>query len=613
MASTAQALVRGLPSGGVDGQIVTLSSGVPAWVNNPYGAPSWGVITGTLANQTDLDNRFKAIEGKYVRATRFASVSAGTGTVAIPANNTVILDDFGGTVDAVVSEVSGGKPTYVSAKTAAGAIISTTFDASGNYVLSGTPTSYPVAIVYRTRCTLVNFDNSAADIIDSTVNTGVNFVQFATVAAAEAATVSSDTIAYIAEKEALYNYCTGCMVPRDGDLILNTGAGGNTRWEMIQKNSRNFGDTGIIAIDGAVLSTPDTTTLRLTVATGFTYAVKGKRKTLAPGDYDIVMTGPSAQKYIYFDDDSGVMKQGTTFFDFKTQAPLAIVFWGGTTIGGVQTEFHGMRDAVWHASEHKYVGTRYDSGFTFTANVQPDTTNNPADSTCEYLWSTSGTIADEDALVTVDSTGQWAQVLGSGLTSTTAAVLWAFYWNGTRIAGVSPMADRTPFIHAGGNTLPQWNNGGTLEAAVDGDYVVYHYFAAPFINGLALFMRPHNAKYTTLAAALTATPSNLIWTSFSEYKHLYTAVFRCRTGFTNTTHRCKMVSLQSYRLTPGSPSSGFSATDHQALSNRSAANAHPATSVFTDTTNFGALLSASDLTVQQALDTLDNHTHGYCK
>jgi hypothetical protein len=52
--------------------------------------------------------------------------------------------------------------------------------------------------------------------------------------------------------------------------------------------------------------------------------------------------------------------------------------------------------------------------------------------------------------------------------------------------------------------------------------------------------------------------------------------------------------------------STFTTQDHQSLSNRASANAHPASSINTDVTNFNNLLSATDTDVQTALNTLNN-------
>lgn len=112
---------------------------------------------------------------KYVRSTRFAIINSGTsGSLALPSNSTVVLDDFGGTVDAVVTQVSGGKPTKLPALTAAGAVVATTFDASGNWAFTGTPSAYPVAIVYRVQQLLGNFDSTSSDIWGDAENQGAS-------------------------------------------------------------------------------------------------------------------------------------------------------------------------------------------------------------------------------------------------------------------------------------------------------------------------------------------------------------------------------------------------------------------------------------------------------
>jgi hypothetical protein len=195
--------------------------------------------------------------------------------------------------------------------------------------------------------------------------------------------------------------------------------------------------------------------------------------------------------------------------------------------------------------------------------VQTDNNNNPgSDNTVSYLWSTAGVIQDEDFQST-PGTGQWLQTLGSGLTSTTAAIFNFFYFNGTVITTADAMADRSPFLHSG--TTPQWENAGVLTNAVSNDYIVYHYFASPMTGGWAVFARPHNAKYTSLALARAARPSQLTWSNYAELKHLYTAIFRVNTAWGNT-HDCKLVALDDYRTLPGTPTAATAPTAHSSLS-----------------------------------------------
>jgi hypothetical protein len=112
------------------------------------------------------DARITTLENTNVRSTRFATISSGTsGTVTIPTNSSVILDDFGGTTDAVVSELSGGRPAFVQVYTTTGGLVAATFDTNGAYTLSGTPATYPICIIYRVRQSLINFDDTDADIV----------------------------------------------------------------------------------------------------------------------------------------------------------------------------------------------------------------------------------------------------------------------------------------------------------------------------------------------------------------------------------------------------------------------------------------------------------------
>lgn len=105
------------------------------------------------------------IGGKNVRTTRFVSIGAGTsGTASLPSNSTVVLDDFGGTVDAVVLQISGGKPLKAPALTALGSVVAATFDAGGNWTFNAAPATYPVALVYRVQQTELNFSSTDADI-----------------------------------------------------------------------------------------------------------------------------------------------------------------------------------------------------------------------------------------------------------------------------------------------------------------------------------------------------------------------------------------------------------------------------------------------------------------
>jgi hypothetical protein len=290
------------------------------------------------------------------------------------------------------------------------------------------------------------------------------------------------------------------------------------------------------------------------------------RFTLPAGNHDCTISGAAGIKFVGFNDGTLTFVVQDAVWDFNTQCPIAIVYWNGSAIvAAPQTEYHGIRDTIWHAYTHQFLGLQYRSGLVFTGSVQADTNADPgATETVYNLWSTTGTVQDED-FGSSPGTGQWAQTLGSGLTTTTAAILPFFYYNGSAVTSNAAMADRAPFIHPGANTPPRWENAGVLTASVTGDYIVYHYFVTPMVGGWSIFSRPHNAKYASLAAALAASPTQLTWSNYAEVKHIYTAVFRVNTNWANS-HRCKLVSLRDFRLIAASPTTAISPTAHASLS-----------------------------------------------
>jgi hypothetical protein len=88
----------------------------------------------------------------------YAEINAANGAITKPANSTIMLDQFFGGIDAVISTISGGKPTGEMPVTAGGTLVDvTSFDALGNFVLSGTPSSFPCALIYTIKISAANY------------------------------------------------------------------------------------------------------------------------------------------------------------------------------------------------------------------------------------------------------------------------------------------------------------------------------------------------------------------------------------------------------------------------------------------------------------------------
>lgn len=103
-----------------------------------------------------------------VRSTRFESISSGTsGSLALQANQEIVLDDFGGTTDAIVTTIESGRPTNEPAQTSTGDLVAATLDDLGNWSLIGVPDSYPVALIYRVREPFKQYNDTDSSIIGS--------------------------------------------------------------------------------------------------------------------------------------------------------------------------------------------------------------------------------------------------------------------------------------------------------------------------------------------------------------------------------------------------------------------------------------------------------------
>ncbi len=106
-----------------------------------------------------IKSRISHLENTWVHAYWYESVGAGTsGTLAPPSGGVIELDRFASGVDALASTITGGEVDWKSPVTAGGVVIAATLDGSGNWTITGTPSAYPVAVIYAYRVKLKDFD-----------------------------------------------------------------------------------------------------------------------------------------------------------------------------------------------------------------------------------------------------------------------------------------------------------------------------------------------------------------------------------------------------------------------------------------------------------------------
>jgi hypothetical protein len=107
-----------------------------------------------------LTFRVSTLENNEYKITYFESVSAATGTITKPAQSTILLDQFFSGIDAYVSTIVNGQPTGILPQTSGGAPVDvSSFDALGNYTLTGTPSAFPVAIIYILKIKSIYYSN----------------------------------------------------------------------------------------------------------------------------------------------------------------------------------------------------------------------------------------------------------------------------------------------------------------------------------------------------------------------------------------------------------------------------------------------------------------------
>ena len=125
------------------------------------------IFTG-VGGDPSLDPRITNLENNEYKILYFETISAATGTISKPTGSTILLDQFYSGGDAIVETLSNGQPTGQSPLTVGGSVVSvSSFDASGNYTLSGTPSSFPVALVYIFKIKAIDYVNLTIDNIMS--------------------------------------------------------------------------------------------------------------------------------------------------------------------------------------------------------------------------------------------------------------------------------------------------------------------------------------------------------------------------------------------------------------------------------------------------------------
>lgn len=229
----------------LDATIALVINGAPANLNTLAelatainNDPAFSTTINNLINA--LTTRTSNLEANEFKITYYLPITTATGTITKPIGSTILLDQYAGGVDALVSTMSSSKPTGVLPKTAGGVDVDVaTFDALGNYTLTGTPSPFAVndvCLIFVIKISALNLANALienrldiqeTDITPGTVadfNTGSNNSRYATPLALEASKYLNQSGTKISCSLSGTNSYTGTIAP------AITGYANGQRW-----------------------------------------------------------------------------------------------------------------------------------------------------------------------------------------------------------------------------------------------------------------------------------------------------------------------------------------------------------------------------------------------
>lgn len=354
--------------------------------------------------------------------------------------------------------------------------------------------------------------------------------------------------------------------------------------------------------------TYDLATRTLTISGTFEYYHRGK-KYIKNNVSESLQHGSSIGQYFYYYNGETLTVNAVNVpWSILTDAMITLVYYNSTAAttnwSGAEAilleERHGVTmSAPTHKEFHYNYGT-YVPG-TGLFGLTGLSLSSGADLT---YGCASGYIADEDIETYI------AAIADSGGVGTEYP---CFYRSGSGQEW-RWTSQAKPCIFSGSN--PQYNQltGGSYQlTSITSNNTYFNMFlcAMPFLSSTTAAVNYRfvwvigQTTYTTQSAAAAATfKSELSFAGFpsAEIRPLHQVIMKFSTAGGGTTTIEQTIDVQAVGI---SLSGTGGTSDHNILSNRSAANQHPASSVSTDTTLFNGILTSSQTTVQLALDRLD--------
>ena len=333
------------------------------------------------------------------------------------------------------------------------------------------------------------------------------------------------------------------------------------------------------------------------------YFVNGTRyQIVSAGGGDIgryvELPDTTALNYVYF--TPAGLQVSTTRWTYGVEVPVATVY---TIVGSDPVYFADERHELAMDTKtlqyiHETDQVRYNSGLDLSYVAGGGTLDSDAQITL-----TDGVLYDADMKLDVQHAAVPAAFYEQQL-RLPAALLPVFYrdgtvWNRKAASAYPAYTDPISRLRFNSYSAPNWS---TIEADES-------YFVASFVVATNDVRYPvavvlgQRQDATLITAQNNNSFSGLDLSGFPALiaSALYRVIFETSSGYTNVP-KARIVDVVDLRRY-------YSIVPHSALTGLQNANAHPATGIVTSTTAFAGLLTATEDTVQKALDKLDDVTH----
>jgi hypothetical protein len=360
--------------------------------NDDGKSPTWNKATETFVmsaagSDTNVDARISNLETRYARITRFESIGTNTsGTLTISTNETIVLDDFGGAADAVVTHLTSGKPDWTPVVDTNGTLVTTTFNSNGAFLLSAAASTTNNCVVFRTQ-------------------------------------VEAKNLVYDAGVIGPYS-----MDPTHTQLSLPNGDSNYQHLSLTEKtrvtgiNDQLRGPTGFLLQD-VVGVAYDSSTLKLTITNTDGAVFKGVAVPSLVNGWESTAHSTNEGSYCHYFDGTNYAWSTNGFASFDN-IMISCVYKDATVSFGMR-ETHGCAmDSDDHRNQHYGVGTQKLAGGTLSHLVANSYT---AADRRPYVSETK--VLDEDLATTLSAlaTNSYTQVSLSGTVSGTneGTLTWA--------------------------------------------------------------------------------------------------------------------------------------------------------------------------------------------